>query len=667
VPHELDAICLKCLEKDPARRYASAKDLAVDLGHFLEGKPVVARPVGPLTRAFRTMRRHPAPVALGVVVILGLVGVVGLRIANDVSARRARRERIDETLARARTRLDAARSTNEKEVEARRAFFDAIGLADEVLRDDPANDKARVLKLEAVIALGDRLIERREAGFAEFVYRMGEGLGIDKAEIEKKIEAARLGSWDEAAQQAELKGDLDGALRLSREGLRALEEAGFKGDAVRAKVEALEKELAARKRGSEKKALVDLVERKASTEPLAALEAAHAALELDPTDEALKARKQMLESALRDRVSAELESAVAGRAKARDVGGDGPAATAARDRIGKLLDRGDAQANLARSARDEGKFADALTAARRAATDYSTALDDGLLARAKDEARAAFDECEKGGAVRYAANEVAQAQSIEAEGDKLSASGDAAGARGAYERAAQAYRLAGASGTDKGAAASARLEAQHARGQALVVVPPEHEPQAWKDAEAAVGRAEQLEARRDDARARDEYARATKLYAKAADLGPALKGAVSLRDKARARQKDAESELAAEFALEDLDKAKAALSTGDDALARDDAAGSSTSYQLAEYRFRQAQEKAAPQAKWKRRLEVLRKQCEDARARAAEAEKVGTQLFETGKRTLLEADDELRQRHWPTAERLYRKALRAFEDAAAQN
>jgi serine/threonine protein kinase len=77
VPRDLEAIVLKCLEKDPKRRYATARELADDLRRFLTQEPVEARPIGPIQRAFRRARRRPAgslAVVLFAVAVPALLG-----------------------------------------------------------------------------------------------------------------------------------------------------------------------------------------------------------------------------------------------------------------------------------------------------------------------------------------------------------------------------------------------------------------------------------------------------------------------------------------------------------------------------------------------------------------------------------------------------------------
>src|SRR5262249_25201073 len=78
IPRDLETITRKCLDKDPARRYASAAPLAEDLRGSLAGEPIRARPVGPAERAWRWARRNRALAALYGTLAAALVGLVGL-------------------------------------------------------------------------------------------------------------------------------------------------------------------------------------------------------------------------------------------------------------------------------------------------------------------------------------------------------------------------------------------------------------------------------------------------------------------------------------------------------------------------------------------------------------------------------------------------------------
>jgi WD40 repeat protein/serine/threonine protein kinase len=104
VPADLEAVVLKCLEKDPAKRYATAHDLAADLRRFLEGEPVQARPVRGWERAARWVLRRPAVAALVAVGAVAAVALVVLAVVLNY----------ERQLQREKTKVEAARQVLEQ-------------------------------------------------------------------------------------------------------------------------------------------------------------------------------------------------------------------------------------------------------------------------------------------------------------------------------------------------------------------------------------------------------------------------------------------------------------------------------------------------------------------------------------------------------------------------
>lgn len=149
VPDDLRTICLKCLEKEPARRYRSAAALADDLECWLRGEPIAARPASAGERLAKWVRRRPAKAALVATATVGLVVLVVGQLFHTRRTNEARRT-AEEASRRLAGELRRVEWQQAEEALAAGRTPDAMATFARFLRETP-NDTAAAARLRSLL------------------------------------------------------------------------------------------------------------------------------------------------------------------------------------------------------------------------------------------------------------------------------------------------------------------------------------------------------------------------------------------------------------------------------------------------------------------------------------------------------------------------------------
>jgi tetratricopeptide (TPR) repeat protein len=204
-PLDLETICLKCLEKDPRRRYASAHELASDLTNWLESRPITARRVGATERACLWCKRKPAIAGLAAAVVLAVVFGTGAVIVVQTGSNRALGKKNGE-LQSTNAKLEKQRARSE---EREKQAIDAVNRFGKAVGTEPA------LKNSADLAeLRKRLMKEPLAFFKD----LRDSLQADGDTRPESLERLAQASFDLGTLANQI-GDKRDALIAHRESL----------------------------------------------------------------------------------------------------------------------------------------------------------------------------------------------------------------------------------------------------------------------------------------------------------------------------------------------------------------------------------------------------------------------------------------------------------------
>ncbi|MDF1661109.1 MAG: protein kinase [Planctomycetota bacterium] len=215
IPLDLECIVLKAMEKEIHLRYPTARDFSLDLQAFLKGDPVSAKPASAMALVRRGVKRNKVAVGFSTLLVLVVLAFTGIFINIRLSDRAERLAEAEGHAHRARAYIDEVQELhkNGKTYEERLKYYDAINAYEAALQLQPDDPAIKAERNQAILALGDRLLESNLFEFAYFVLRRHDDYESN-SDIKEKVYVAQKSEWVNRAKAQADQGAYDDAIKI---------------------------------------------------------------------------------------------------------------------------------------------------------------------------------------------------------------------------------------------------------------------------------------------------------------------------------------------------------------------------------------------------------------------------------------------------------------------
>lgn len=658
IPLDLECIVLKAMEKEIHLRYPTAREFSLDVQAFLKGDPVSAKPASAMALVRRGVKRNKVAVGFSTLLVLVVLAFTGIFINVRLSDRAAR-------LAEAEGHADRARSyiaevdllhKNGKTYEERLKYYDAINAYETALQLQPGDATYRTERNQAILDLGDRLLESNLFEFAYFVLRRHDDYESN-SELKEKVYVAQKSEWVNRAKVHADQGSYDDAIKIYDMAINyfrsvRLDASFFVSEVKRLKIEKKAKSL----KNKVSSAIQLASDQLKQGNKIGALEAYSSIINVKDIPDSVTLAYKKLAKELQDEWTRAIAKAKDERSRFVSSQGQGSFSKQCQSTVTKMLSVADTHLSKAEAAQKSLKFKANAPNITLASNLYKKGRELSEAASIKDLLEKARRKAVDLKAESFASKTMTEARNFEREGDNHFKDQKYSQAAKKYNQAYHSYTSAGDKARSEFDLSRIRFLAQEAKDKACKALPKNLETKTLKKALKQALDAETQYRQSNFRIAKDLFKQSTQLFNKVIAAAPLINEGQTLKKKVQKLIEQCEADFAVDYAKSSYEDGLISYREGEGYFNLEKYEEAVLKYTLASNFLNRAAKRSAPKAKPRHAAIVARKRAIKARDQAIKKGKSSSYPFIDATKDVKTAERYQKAKKWSYATKYWDKA-----------